>query len=147
MRTLDNPALARLERQFMSSIIPDFDWQIVHDGRMSSTVHITCSVSQRSVLALRLFILHTAYSVANAEEHVLTMYAFADDMQLYHTLPSRRYDVNWQVTRISHFTHRPLDVRQSAETQYGQIELLGLGTIHVSLGSRGAAWCRHRRPE
>jgi len=64
-----NLMLLKLERQFglhgivlkwFQSYLCDRIFQVVYNGSMSHTVHVTCSVPQGSVLGLRLFIMYTA---------------------------------------------------------------------------------------
>jgi len=69
-----------------------------HDGRMSSTVHISCSVPQGSVLGPRLFILYTADLADKAAEHDVILHAFADDTQLY--LHCCREDMTATIKRL-----------------------------------------------
>jgi len=99
----------RLELQFglRGVVLPWFrlyltgrSFRVAHDGRMSSTVHISCCVPQGSVLGPRLFILYAADLADKAEEHDVTLHAFADDTQLY--LHCRREDMTPAIKRLEH---------------------------------------------
>jgi len=104
---------------------------------MSSTVHISCSVPQGSVVGLQLFILYTADLADKAEEHYVTVHAFADDPQLY--LHCRREDMTPTIKRLEHcisdFGHCMSANR--LKLNMDKTELLRAGTWHASLGSRG----------
>ena len=85
----------------------------------SSTVYIVCSVPQRSVLGLRLFIIYTADLEDVAERHRVTLHVFADDTQLY--LHCRHDDMaSTAVRRALCPGSQPANVIQSTHVQCWQ---------------------------
>ena len=84
--------LRRLERCFgvqstalnwLRSYLSDRTYCVVFAGEKSSVTHIVCSVPQGSVLGPLLFILYTADLAYLAQNHGVTLDAFADDTQLH----------------------------------------------------------------
>ena len=80
--------LLKLERQFglhgivlkwFQSYLCDRVFCVIYNISTSYTVHVTCSVSQCSVLDPRLFIMYTADL---EDEHGVNYHAFADNTQL-----------------------------------------------------------------
>ena len=59
-------------------------FRVVYNGCSTSfVVYIVCSVPQGSVLGPLLFIVYTADLASVAQKHNVTVYAFADDTQMY----------------------------------------------------------------
>ena len=56
---------------------------VIYAGASSSTKQVTCSVPQGFVLGPLLFLLHAADFTDLAAKHGVTLYAFADDTQVY----------------------------------------------------------------
>jgi len=68
---------------WFQSYLSDRIFQVVYGGNTSHIVVIFCSVPQRSVLGLRLFILYTADIADNIDKHDVNFHACANDSQLY----------------------------------------------------------------
>ena len=84
--------LLRLEHQFgvvgraiawFRSYLTDRTYCVTYGGNTSSTVSVTCSVPQGSVLGPLLFILYVAELAELASSFGVNLHAFADDHQLY----------------------------------------------------------------
>ena len=84
--------LARLERTFgvrgrvlawFKSYVTGRTYCVIYAGASPSIKQVACSVPQGSVLGPLLFLLYKADLADLAAKHGVTLYAFADDTQLY----------------------------------------------------------------
>ena len=111
--------LARLERTFgvrgrvlawFRSYLTGRTYCVIYAGASSSIKQVTCFIPQGSVLGPLLFLLYTADLADLAAKHGVTLYAFADDKQLY--IHCEFHNIEGCIGML-HTRHWSLDVKPS----------------------------------
>jgi len=137
--------MLRLERQFglcgivlqwFRSYLSDQSYQVIYGDNTSSTVYITCSVPQGSVLGPCLFISYTADLV---EKHDVNLHAYADDTQLY--LKCFHDEMTFAATRLEHcltdVSHWRSANRLKLNSKKTELVWVSSRYVHTPLGSGG----------
>jgi len=70
-------------KEWFKSYLTERSYCVIHGGRNSATLLVTCSVPQCSVLGPLLFVLYTAELADLAAKYGVKLHAFADDNQLH----------------------------------------------------------------
>ena len=131
--------LERLERTFgvqgrvlawFRSYLTERTYWVIYAGVSSSVEQVTCSVPQGSVLGPLLFLLYTADLADLAAKHGVTLYAFADDTQLYihcdfHNMATSRDVLERCIQDIGHWI-----LANRLKLNPDKTELLWTGTRH-----------------
>jgi len=84
LQRLDNTFGVRNQaNEWFKSYLTEKSYCVIHSGRTSATVLVTCSVPQGSDLGPPLFVLYTAEQADLAAKYGVKLHAFTDDNQLH----------------------------------------------------------------
>ena len=103
-------------KQWLISYLTGRSYCVIHGGRTSSVIQVTCFVPQDSVLGPLLFILYTADLAELASTFGVKLHAFADDNQLRALRPHQCVVIS-ECARTVCYGDQLYDVSQPAKTK------------------------------